>query len=533
MKKFVLIVISASLIAACNIGDLDFDNVEMQPITGVFSFPLGETTYVMRDLLLSQTDSIGFIEDTTSLITLQYFDTIVYNAPNDFIQINDIVQSGVLTAPTSMAGAPRTVDLFESFDLAYNPATGEQIDSLFYETGDLTIETISQLSGTLSYSYTIVNTTNINTNNPVVLAGSINGPGTDTQTQTLVNHKTKLTGGSSNTFSVIFDASVDLAATDNLVGNEQVTFNITYGNQTFNLIYGKFGQDTVQVGNQSIDIDFFSQANRDGITFGNPKMTFDFRNSFGVPVQLDLSGINGDDGSGGDRFDLKGDIVNNPETIAGSDVNTPGPNQEGETVQTLIEVNRNNSNILGLFASAPSRLNFDVSGLSNASDPSQLNYLQPTSQITAYVGMEIPMEIQLENLEETGYYGLGDGLDLGNVDSAFLRVVTINELPFAAVVNLEIQDADSATLYTVADNQVMVAPFINVNGEVTDPNGVTADIPLSPEGVAALEAGSHILITLILNTPASQTSREIYVKVLADYQLTVKVGVGGKLNLDL
>ncbi|WP_420317407.1 hypothetical protein [Ekhidna sp.] len=533
MKKFVLIVVSASLIAGCNVGDLDFDNVKMQPITGVFSFPLGETTYIMRDLLVKQTDSTDFMEDSTSLITLQYFDTIVYNAPNDFIQIDDIVQNGVLTAPASPAGTPRQETLFESFDLAYNPVGGEQIDSLFYQTGDLTIETTSQLSGTLNYSYTIANTSNINTNNAIVINGTINGPGNDTQTQSLVNHKTKLTGGASNTFSVIFDGTVDLAATDNLIGNEQVTFTITFGNQTFNLIYGRFGQDSIQVGNQSIDIEFFSEAEREGITFGNPTMTFDFRNSFGVPVALDLSGISGDDGNGGNVVNLSGDVVNNPPTIQGSDVNSPGPNTEGETAQTTIEVNRSNSNIIKLFGSSPARLNFDVSGISNASDPSQLNYLQPTSQITAYVGMNIPMEIQLENMQETGYFDLDGGIDLKNVDSAFVRVVTINGLPFSALVNLEIQDADSATLFTITDNVVMVAPFINVNGEVTDPNGVTADIPLSPEGVEALSAGSHILITLTLNTPVSQTSREIYVKILADYQLTLKVGIGGKLNLDL
>lgn len=520
------------MIAACNVGDLDFDNVEMQPITGVFSFPLGETTYIMRDLLISQTDSIGFIEDSTSLLTLQYFDTITYNATNDFVQIDNIVQNGTVTAPASPAGTARTETIFTSFDLAYDPLNNEQLDSVFYETGDLTIETVSALSGTLNYSYTIANTTNITTNNAVMLSGSINGPGTDTQTQSLINHRTRLTGGS-NTFSVILDATIDLAATDNLIGNEQITFTITYGNQTFNLIYGKFGQDTIQVGNQSIDIDFFSQSNREGITFGNPSMTFDFRNSFGVPIQVDFSGLNGDDGNGGNQVFLSGDIVRNPPTITASDVNSPGPNIPGETTQTIIEINNTNSNLRNLLASSPSRLVFDVSGLSNAEDDSQLNYLQPTSQITANVTMEIPMEIQLENMKESGTYGLGDGLDLDNVDSAFVRVVTINELPFSAVVDLEIQDADSMTLYTIADNQIMVAPFINVNGEVTDPNGVTADIPLNKEGVDALAVGSHILITLTLNTPVSQTSRDIYVKVLADYMLTVKVGVGGKFNLDL
>ncbi|WP_144017272.1 hypothetical protein [Ekhidna lutea] len=533
MKKFVFIVISASLLGSCNVDDIVFDDIKVPTLTPVFSFPLGETTYVMRDILGKQTgDSLNLQEDSTSLLTLLYYDTISYGASNDFVQINDIVENGAASAPVSPAGSARTVPINQSFDLAYSPQGDELLDSVFYETGNLTMTTTSTLSGTLNYSYTISNTSTVDTNTPVVLSGSINGIGTDTQSQDLSNYKTKLTGGS-NTFSVILEATVDLAATDELTGNEQITFDLVYGNQTFSLIYGKFGQDFIQVGNQSIDLDFFSQAAREGITFGNPKMTFDFTNSFGIPVEADFSGLVGDDGSGGNQIALKGDIVNNPPLIEGSDVNSPTPTTQGEAAQSTIEINRSNSNIVALLGSNPSRLTFGVAGTSNPTDPTQLNYLQPESQINTNVAIEIPMEVQLDNLTETGSFDLGNGIDLSDVDSAFIRIVTINELPFSGIVDLEVQDEDSTTLYSIADNLVLSAPFINVNGEVTDPNGNTTDIPISPEGIDAFANGSHILITLRLSTPQSQTSREIYVKILADYTLTLKVGLGGKLKVDL
>ncbi len=534
VKKFVLIVISASLFAACNSGDLDFDNVEVQPITGVFAFPLGDATYIMRDIISSQTgDSLSLQEDSTFLYTLSYFDTINYSAPNDFVQIDDITENGAINTIPPVAG-PTTFTLNRSFTFLYDPENGEQLDSLFYQTGDITFTTTSNINGNVTYTYTVENTVNTNSNVPISITGNIPSPGSETINRSLLNHKTLLIDASGdNVFTVNVDLSITLGGTQFTDGSETLSFDFTYGNQTFSLIYGKFGQDMVQVGDQSIDLDFFTQAAREGITFGNPSMSFEFRNSFGIPIGVDFSSLRSEDATGDNQVFLTGDIVNNPRVIDGSDINSPGPNTPGETVQTVVEIDRSNSNIIQLLSTSPERLVFNVAGNSNPEDASALNYLQPTSEITAIVGVEVPLEVQLDNLQETGTFGLGDGLDLENVDSAFIRVVTINELPFSATATLEIKDADSVTLHTVADNIIINAPFINVLGEVTDPNGSTTDIPLSPEGVDALLNAAFVQITLTLNTPESQTSRDIYVRIQSNYSLTLKVGIGGKFNLEL
>lgn len=552
VKKFVFIVISASLFASCNVGELEFDNLEVTPISGVFSFPLGEANYVMRDLIGNQTgDSLSFEEDTTSLFTLLYFDTITYSAPDELVQIDDINFSGAISN-MPMASGPVMVNLIETFQTDYNPQKNEELDSVFYESGDLTITTTSTIAADVAYTFTITNTTNINTGVPISVSGNIpaGGSGTDMQTSSLIGHKTVLTDPSgSNAINIDLNAVVTLNAGQSMAGTETLTFDLTYGNQTFGLIYGKFGQDTIQVGNQSIEIDFFTQTERAGITFGNPTISFDFRNTFGVPIGVDFAGLHGDDGNGGNQVFLTGSIINNDPVIDGSDLDTPTPTTPGEIAQTIIEINRGNSNIVNLLSQSPQRLIFDVAGISNPESLTEGNYLQPTSSISAYVALEIPMEIQLEDYEEKGSFGLGDGLDLSNVDSAFIRLVTNNELPFNGTVNLEVQDADSVALFPISDTSdpqfsqeqldrftnipVIKAPLININGEVTDPSGATEDISLTQEEVELLQNASHVIITMVLNTPVSQTSRDIYVKILADYTLSLKVGIGGKFNLEL
>lgn len=549
MKKFVFIVISASLFASCNVGDLEFDNLEVTPITGVFSFPLGESTYIMRDLVSNQTgDSLSFQEDSTSLYTLLYYDTITYSAPNDLIQINDITYNGTVSS-IPIAVGPANVNLIETFQAQYNPQQSEQLDSVFYESGDLTITTTSTINGDLNYTFTISNTTNVNTGTPISITGNISGGGTDMQTRSLINHKTVLTDLSgSNAFDVDLNAVVTLSGTQSLAGTETLSFDLTYGNQTFSLIFGKFGRDTVQVGNQSIELDFFTQTAREGITFGNPSLSFDFRNTFGVPIGVDFAGVYGQDGNGDTTY-LTGRVVTNDPVIIGSDLSTPTPATPGETAQTIIEINNGNSNLVNLLSKSPQSLVFDVAGISNPESLTAGNYLQPTSSISAFVAVQIPMEVQLENFSESGTFGLGDGLDLSNVDSAFIRLVTNNELPFNGTINLEVQDADSVNLFPITDTTnpqfdqaqldrftnipVIKAPLININGEVTDPSGATEDIGLTKEEVQLLSGASHVVITMTLNTPVSQTSRDIYVKILANYTLNLKVGIGGKFNLEL
>jgi len=564
VKKFVYVVISASLIVSCNIGELEFDDIELTPVKGPFAFTLGETEYVMRDLIGNQTgDSLDFQEDSLSLLTLLYYDTITYSTPDDLIQIDDIVSNGDITPPTTtipVGTGPTVLNSSYPFDgFEYNPTNGEQLDSIFYEQGDLTIECATNINATVTYTFTFPSTTNVASGAPISVTGTIIGDGTliqDTETRTLVGHKTELTDASGdNRYSVDLDLEIDLAAGQDTDGTEIFNFDITFGNQEFSLIYGKFGQDTVQVGDQSLEIDFFTQAARDGITFGNPTMTFDFRNSFGVPVEADFSGLNGQDAEGNQVF-LTGEIINNPPLIASSDVNSPGINTPGEVAQTVIEIDRTNSNLVNVLSSSPEQLNFNVVGRSNPDDVNTLNYLQPDdSEITAYVTLEVPMEVQLEDYTETGSYSVGEGFNANNLDSAFIRIVTLNELPFTGTVSMEVQAADSTVLFPITDETdprydsalaanpgqierftnipAIKAPLISVNGDVTDPSGETEDIGLTNEEVQLLSTAGRVVITMTLNTPVSQTSRDIYVRVLADYTLELKVGVGGRFNLDL
>jgi len=534
VKKFVFIAFSVILVAGCNSNELDFDNIEVPNAHGTFNFPLGTAAYTIRDLILNQEDSLlDFQVDEDSLITLLYFDSIGYNSDTDFIQIQDISKPG--TVNLTGAGGPisgvNSVPLTQNFNFGFEPDDpSDELDSLFYVTGDVTVNITSDIDGTLAYAFSLNNFVNTGTEAPLVVSGTLNGTGTNTTStsvRSLLNHKAVLSG-TDNMFTTDFAGTISLAAGQTFTGGESLTFDITFANQTFSIIYGKFGQDTVQVGNETLNIEFFREMGEEGIIFGNPTMRFFFENSFGIPIGIDFSGLFGDDGQGGAQSFLSGNIIDNIPVIASGDVNNPGP-----AVRDTIEINSGNSSIVDLLATSPGRLGFDVSAISNPEDTTAINFITTTNQIAAKIEIEIPMEVKLENLEQSINLSLGDGFDTSDLDSAALRIVTRNEFPFSGILAIDIQDADSISLFMVTDNFVLEAPFINIDGLVTDPNGRTEDIPLSPAGVEALNTGSLIVMTVTLNTPTSLNSRDIFVKILADYRLEVSLGVRGTLNVDL
>ena len=530
MKKYVWAFLLCCGIIACNIGELDFENLRVQPISGDFVLPLGFTSYTIRDLIDEQNDSLpSLTEDTTSLLRLYYTELINYSANNDFVDIQDIVGSDNLdlssvgTVPGA-ATIPFTQDVTESYTYA---GGDEELDSVYYSQGQLVLTVNSDAAADVNYTITFLNTINQNSGQPVVFTGTVaNGQGSDSPApQDLAGYYTRLVG-SQNEFSLRFEANIDVAAGDTFLGDENISYEFTYQNQAFDLIYGKLGEDTINVGNEAIDIDFFEDSGDDGFFLGNPVFRFTFDNSFGVPVATDFSGIYSEDEDGSQNF-LDGNIVrsNNLPVIEAA-------GNPGETQQTVIEINRGNSNISQLLSNTPSRLAFDVTAISNYYDNTVSNFVQPDNELSGFIEVEIPLEVSLKNYEQSFAFNLSGGLETKDIDSAFLRIVTINELPFSGKLSMEIQDSTRTAIFTIPEVLVFAAPFIDINGFVTDPSGASADIPLSAEAIEALAEGDRIEMKVVLNTPVSQTSREIFVKILADYTLDIKVGLGARYNYE-
>ncbi|MBV6645999.1 MAG: hypothetical protein KI790_11150 [Cyclobacteriaceae bacterium] len=533
MKKFVAIFFALLVFWSCNVSDIDFDNIETPTLNGLFAFPIGEFTYTMRELIDEADDAEVEIEEDsiTTLLSLTYRDTISYSSDSDFISIPDVSNSQTVSLPiTAPVPAPVAVNLDSTYSFIYQPVNNEQLDSVIYDAGTLTFEVSSTLSSTIDYDFTVGNTIRIANNQPVVFSGTLNN-NTVVQTQDLAGYKTTLVpSGTRNEFQGNFTGSIQLQAGQEITANDAISFTLTYSDQSFTVLYGFFGQDTIEVGNQSIDVTFFDELGGDGgIEFRDPQINFNFENSFGVPIGVSFArvyGVETDSTTGlSDTTFLEGSAATTLQNVA-----APTVNEVGSSAQSLVSLNASNSTLNEIFGSTPEQLTFEVSAVSNPPGVNQQNFLIPNSEITAFIDVSLPMELKLDNLTREVDFDLDGGVDFDEADSVSIRVVSANELPFSALVDLQILNAGDTVLYEVTDNRVLATPFLDLDGITREPEINVAQIPLDSTGIRSLNNGDRLNLILRLNTPETLNSQEIYVKLLARYALNVKVSVIGKVN---
>ncbi len=503
----------------CNVDGLDFENVEGPTWTPGPAIPIGYANYTIRELIEEINDTeIDLQEDSTTLLYMIYRDTADFNSGSEIINIDDVTNTA--RYDLTPAVGPATVTFNTTFEFTYEADNGEPVDSVFYSAGSLVANLTPSFSSGFTYSLTIDNTTNVSTGNPAVL--------TETQpTQDLTGHKTFLNRvGGLNTFTAAFEVTIDLQAGESLSASDFIDVTLTYQNQEFSLLYGKFGQDLLEVGNQTLNIQLFENLGNSGLEFGNPTLSFDFQNTFGLPLGIKFDGLYGlkDD----DTLRLSGDITE--DTLG---VRILGAALPGTSSNTVIELNRSNSNIVDLLNSSPDQMGFNLNAWTNPDDPNEINYVEDDSEITTFIEMTLPMEVRLNDLTRRINFNLQGGLKFDEADSVTIRVVTVNEIPLYVLMDMEILDENDSVLYSVANNAIISTPFLNTDGSLKEARKAIEDIPLSKEGIEALNTGTKIRMTTLLNSPKSRTGNDIYVKILADYQIDIQVSIVGTLIIDL
>ncbi len=515
---------------SCNVSDLDFSNIEDPTLEPLVAIPIGTLSYTVRELIDEVEDEeLDLQEDSTSLLYLTYFDSASFDSGEEIISIEDVSNSGEIYLPETPAQVgSQTVQIERDFTFTFPTENQEQIDSLFYESGEMVLSVTSFVSHAISYDVEIVNTRRVSTNESVTFSGNVGPDGSQSSSVDLAGHKTLLsfTEVEGNVFSVNTQITASVGSGGSIALNDSIELNLLYRNQVFNLIYGKFGQDTVQIGNETLDIDFFSDFGESGLRFGNPEINFDFSNSFGLPVGVTFDRMYGVDQTetGSDTIFLTGPAATVPQLVAGA--STPG-----EFASSRVSVNSGNSSIRSLLGASPNTLGFSITAISNPEDPTQSNFVLRNSTITTNIEMRLPMEVSLDDLTHEVTYNLGDGLDFDETDSVSLRVVADNGLPLSATVEFSIEDENDSALYTVPSKLVLQTPFLNTDGVVSQVRRQIADIPLNQTGIDALANGHRIRLILTLNTPTG--NREVFVKILADYQLDIAVSAVGKLTIKL
>lgn len=515
---------------ACNVNELDFSDLEKPKLQQTVAIPLGTISYTMRELIDKIGDtSLDLQEDSTSLIQLNYYDTASFDSGEDIIFIDDVLNSeSIYVDATPASSESQVIQVLDNFTFNYPSEDNKQVDSVFYKAGQMTLTVSSYLSQDISYDIAIQNTRRVSNDAPVQFSGNLAGNSSASSSIDLSGHKTFLAFSETegNTFSLDADISIFLNPGESIAQNDSIAITLVYEDQEFEILYGKFGQDRINVGNETLDVKFFSDLGESGLRFGSPEINFYFSSSFGLPMGVLFDGMYAVDStvSGNDTIYLQGDATVDPQVVDAAA-------SPGQFVASVVTLNPENSSLRELLGVSPNTIGFSLTALTNPEDASASNFVMDTSRISTNIEMKLPLELSLDNLTREIDFDLGDGLSFDETDSVSIRIVTENEFPFSAQLGLQILDENDSLLHQVASNLIVEIPFLNLQGLVTQSRKQVSDVPLNKDGIEALKVGKKLNLILTLNTPKG--NRDVFVKVLADYKIDIKVSAVGKLNIEL
>lgn len=506
-----------------DLRDLSLGDLRWNPDLAV---PILNTTFSMGDVIM-QVDSMGFIQEIDDAITIVYgMQFPSQSASQIFNLVSQSFDYSVPLPPDNILeyNATGSTTVTIGFNLPFETEQ-EAFDSLWLAGGQLglSIDEDFPADGTISLRLPRVKDRGTS---EVIQTGFdwVYDPAQQIQFLddqfNLANRWVGLNAEQDgetlrNQFFVEFEIT--------LTRNEDNPQNITPANEVrirldiealqFEGLFGDLGQRVITSPQNSIDLSFFDQiAQVDGVLeLADPRLNISFDNSFGLPIEMDFSNL---------VFEMRDDagseqVVFQDELI----LDAPNFTQLGESINSQISMNRDNSNFAQLIQQLPLSLDFALGGMLNPGGGENNNFVLNTSQIDLEVEAQVPFYGRFSDLiidERINF----NGENFDGVQSALLQIKTNNQL--ALEVNL--------SAFLLGEDDVELASLVSTTEPLLRPRGESTTI-ISLDEAALNSLGDTRRIRLVISLSTENWQSGNLIKISQNDQIQISMGL--QANIDL
>ncbi len=536
MKRLLLACLVCTTIAAVPSCDLKyFESTEFGDIIfdPSLAIPVGTITYTVAELFEELNDGGAVIAPNgEDVVTLTYTETLQSQSASGFLTVLDQSFGSSLASGTNLSNPPvaTTISVSELYEFDLSQTADEAYDSILFNAGSFDFTASSDIGADVDFTATFISLEDAS--GTIVMSGSLPAGGASfAQSASLVNgkglfHLDDQGNPSSSKFLVRIEYNISVGPANSITDAQRVSFNIGISNTTFQTVYGNVGNQSLSVGQQDINLDFFSTFAGGNITFADPTVRFIFDNSFGFPLGLDFRQITAVSGNG-TNINLEGAVVDNLQVVG-----APAVSQQGNTVRTEIEVGTGNSNIADLLSSKPTRFLVNVGAESNPTTaPAAYNFIDIANILDVSVEIEIPLELNINGLTAEEVVNFGNGDDLSDATRLLFRVIAENELPLGGQVELQFRDANGDVIYTVDERPAFTAASVGADGRTNEVAMSTVDILIPNEGIRIIENAASINVVATLTTTDAQSATSV--KFFNDYELKFQLSVQADAEVNL
>lgn len=501
----------AGLWSACKKDD--FRNAELADHSAEFAFPLFTTDLILRDLLFQ------VLNDSLSNDTL----TVNSDGTLTLFYTGDVAEKKATDIFTFFAD--KFVPIFDSLEsYALEVPNGVTIRQAKLKAGTLTFIVNNTLSETLTGYIEISEMTK----NGVVFQQPFTAIGNMLWNSGPVDISGyELNAGSNNLTFKYFAYLPDGTRVNVPPSGIFPGVIVPFAGLEFSYFEGFFGYSTYPLTRDTIEIDI-NQTSLDGnVKIENPKITMRISNSWGFPTRgvvryLSFIGKNGEE--------LK--LITNNVFMNDSLIDFPYPslNEVGQTKFKDVILDESNSNIADIFNSQPTRLVYELGGISNAgNDPSIIGFLTDSSKISLQLRVELDLVGSVKDFgsDQTLALDFGDygGLDTSKIRDAEFKLVTENGTPISALLQLYFLDAGGTRIDSLFSNGPQLLLRAAPIGPDSTAVGITRTehlIPMSASRFDRIRQAKQAFLQTSFSTAENGTRS---VKLIADNKAIIKMGL--------
>jgi hypothetical protein len=528
-KQLMFVAIMALTFQSCIKDNFDTKKIAEIKYNPKFAVPLVYSSLSMSDILNLKNANDSLQTGSDGSLTLIYTDNIIsqdassisaFNIPNQsqVVTISTTTISGVISNGNSVTTShTQTITVTSSSQLSSVILKGGTLDLSFSSGIKSNVDIVISIPGAtksgVAFSQTV--TLNYTGTTPVTASPSFDLTGYDFDLSQ---------GGTTyNQFDVNYTVKVYGPAT--ITGTEQFSIGVAMDSLAYSKIVGNIGQHIITGKTDTIAVTIFNHSiGAASFQFLNPKVKLIAYNSFGVPIDAQLTQLSGDNLTGTSNI-LQSSSTPFPIAIA-----SPNLSQAGQTLMASDSLTTTNSNIVSVFNQTPKNIIYTLSAQTTTVSASQTDFVLDTSKFRLNLEVELPLNGTNFKfaMVDTEAFSISSTIT-DNLSSGLLRISNTNGFPID--VNMQVYFVDSLfnkldSLLT-SEQPLIASGIINSAGVVTTPTITNTDITIDSARLKKLVSTKQVLIYAKVNTVNSGATP---VKIYSNYTLEVKLGLQIQVN---
>jgi len=297
---------------------------------------------------------------------------------------------------------------------------------------------------------------------------------------------------------------------------EKVDIQLNIGQMRIEGAFGSVGTQDIQlIKDQELNLELFEGLFDGTVSFADPRLSMNVHSSFGLPIGFVFE-------------DVSARMKDGTSTVLNIDepyflVDGPKRTNLDQTITSVIQMNKNNSNIEDLFTTDLRGLTYSVRLLTNPESTGLSdNFFLATSGIAVDYEFLLPMDLRVEDLvlQDTMSFELfnaDEGREI-DVEALSLNIETENWMPLEVSLQLYFADSNYVildSLYTGGNTQLLTSGTLE-SGRVVAPSKNTSTIDLTMDQINRILDARHAFIQATIETANSGLTD---VKFYSDYTL--------------